>query len=165
MSFIQKESFKHKYAKELLFNWLNEGGFDDFKTPSGGWWGDGVFMEYPIVKVPDQHHFNGTLGFNYNFGDGRYEYYESKTGHKISPTYQQCVDYGDIPIAVADIAIVHKGNIDAIFEIYHKNKVSDNKINKLIQNFGELNFHLYEISASALLRLTEKPKNIMEYCE
>ncbi len=56
--FVARESFKHKFAKELLFEWLNTGGFDDYQC-------DKTAMEYPlsyrantVTKVADIATFN-----------------------------------------------------------------------------------------------------------
>jgi len=165
MSITQNESYKHKYAKELLFNWFKNGAFDDYKNVCGDWHGDDVYMDYPIIKVEDQDSFRNIMGFNYNFGDGRCEHYESLTNYEIAPTYKQCVDYGEIPIAVADIALIHKGTVSAIFEICHINKVSDNKIDKIMQKFDGCICDIYKIKADDILKQTKKPTHILKYCE
>ncbi len=156
MAFIQKESYKHKLAKELLCKWLEE---DCMKK----WWGDGVHMEYPIVPAMRQESFGNVIGYNYSLGDERSCYYETLP-HGYNPTYEQCIAIGDIPVAILDIAVVYKGCVIEGFEIYHTHKVDNEKRSKLDKLTKRLGFKLYEIDAETILRQIEKPTDIYKLC-
>ncbi len=139
------ESFKHKFAKELLHKWLTEGGFDDIQIHKIRD-GDGVFMEYPLcAKWPNG--FNNDFYKNLNF----------------CPSYEDCIKNGDHPTKVADIAVIHEGTIKQIFEIYHTHRIEKNKINRLSEIWPDMK--IYEISADRILNLTTKPSTIIDLCE
>ena len=143
------ESYKHKFAKQLLYKWLKESTFGCSK-----WDGDGVHLEYPLCPNKDGG------GFNYHNGTPDYEYY-SKV--KFSPSYNYCVKNNNIPIKVADIASVYEGQIQCIFEIYHTHRVETTKVIQLKKKFPSMN--IYELCADKILNLTSKPGNILDLCE
>jgi hypothetical protein len=196
-SYIENESGYHKSAKEIMVKWLEDGGFNDLKWNGGKWYEDGVYMEYPLIDTSDEYPECGNaIAFNYNTGDGRYEYYKGyrykkdnkgnyiydENGNWISenedynknieiqkndylcPSYQECINYGEIPKAVLDIALVYKGCIVKGFEIHYTNKVSNKKKQKLYQHFSDKFLNIYEIDAHTILKQTKKPDNILQYC-
>jgi len=69
--YIINESGYHISAKKILCEWLETGGFNDFKCSSGKLFGDGVFMEYPLIKALNEYESCGFLSFNYHTGDER----------------------------------------------------------------------------------------------
>ena len=123
MPYIENESFKHQLAKELLCKWLKE----DKDTK---WSGDGVHLEYPLIPAMKQENYGNVIGYGYSTGDDRYDYYYNNTSD-FNPTYKQCVDNNDIPVAILDIAVVYKGCVFEGFEVYHTNKVDDIKKEKI----------------------------------
>lgn len=154
-TFVRRESFKHKFAKELIYKWLKEGGFEDVKSYENCN-GNGVFVEYPLCP----NTYPNSAAFNYNHGSSSYAYYRNLN---FSPSYDDCIKNNDIPIKVADIATVRKGNINAIFEVYHTHRIEISKIRELHQKYPDL--LIYEISADTILRLTEKPSTILNLCQ
>jgi hypothetical protein len=156
-SFKENESGFHKSAKQILCEWLNK----DIKTE---WCGDGAIMEYPLCEYLYPEGCS-VVGYGYNQGDGHYDDYDSLTSSRFNPTYEQCLKIGHIPFAVVDIAVIYKGFIKECFEIYHTNKVNNDKINKLKRFYGEDCPCIYEIKAEDILRCTEKPKDIYKLCK
>lgn len=156
MTFIQKESYKHKLAKEVLYEWLKE-------DCEERWCGDGVHMEYPIVTNMRNNLSGDVLGYNYNLGDERSYYYQTQV-QNYNPSYEQCIAIGDIPIAILDIAVVYKGSVQKGFEIYHTHKVDDEKRSKIDKLTRKSGFKLYEIDADSILRQIQKPVDIYKLC-
>jgi hypothetical protein len=196
-SYIENESGYHKSAKEIMVKWLEDGGFNDLKWNGGKWYEDGVYMEYPLIDTSDEYpEYGNAIAFNYNTGDGRYEYYkgykykkdnkgnyiydengdwisenedynktiEIENNDYLCPSYDKCIKYREIPIAVLDIAVVYKGCIFEGFEINYKNKVSDEKKQKIYEHFRDKQLAVYEIDADTILKQTKKPDNILQYC-
>jgi hypothetical protein len=157
MSFEENESFKHKFAKELLRKWL----YEEYVGPK--WGGDGIYLEYPIVPSAKLSWSNCLIAYNYSFGDNRYEYY-GNTSIDYHPSYDQCIAFGDIPIAVLDVAETYKGIIKRGFEVYHTHMVDSVKLDKLKGLVNGTDFKLYEISAEDILRQTKKPADILKFC-
>jgi hypothetical protein len=149
--FVENESNAHKCAKRLLVEWLNS---------EKHWDGDGVFEEYPLVDVFEKSNMYNVIGFNYHIGDDRYEYYGCKV-----PSYEKCVQYGETPIAILDVAVVEKGCIKYGFEVCHKNPVSEIKKKKLREHFEGHGLTIFEIQASDILNYVGKPDDIFGMCE
>ena len=163
--FSVNESGYHNSAKKILFEWLCSGGFNDLNYYTH-WAGDGVYMEYPLINTEKKMGSKCAYGFNYHFGDERYDYYFNHSkkfkNDQWCPSFNQCVDFGEIPIAVLDLAIIYKGTVTIGFEIFYKNKVSNEKKLKLQENFEDIT--IYEINAHDILKQTHKPINILQYC-
>jgi hypothetical protein len=157
MPFEENESFKHKCAKELLQTWLNE----DYIGPT--WGGDGIYLEYPIVPAARHPDVGNFMAFNWSLGDHRYEHYGSNS-IDFHPTYDQCIEIGDIPIAVIDVVETYKGVIQRGFEVYHTHRVNSTKLEKLKELTEGTGFELYEISAENILCKTTKPVDILKLC-
>lgn len=158
MSFTENESYKHKAAKEVLQNWLKD-------KKKEKWGGDGVHLEYPLIPAMKKEHFGSLVGYNCHTGDERYDYYCEVTSGDFNPTYKQCIQNNDIPIAVLDIAVVYKGNLFEGFEVYHTHLVDENKKKKITELTKGKWFDLYEISAETILRQTKAPANIYDLCD
>lgn len=106
-------------ARKCFCSWIIQGdigvNFHEYK-----WTGDGVFTGYPLVDTFDNFGHGGFLGFNYDDGKGRIRYYEKCTEGRlenVSPSYADCVNYGETPIDILDIACVSKGHIYRISNI------------------------------------------------
>jgi len=158
MSFHENESYKHKAAKEVLRNWLKNKNEEK-------WRGDGVHLEYPLIPAMNQgEHFGNVVGYGYHVGDERYDYYSEVTS-EFNPTYKQCIQNNDIPIAVLDIAVVYKGCLLEGFEVYHTHRVDENKKKKITELTKGKCFDLYEINAETILCQTKAPENIYDLCD
>lgn len=157
MPYVENESYKHKFAKELLCSWLNE----KIRTH---WDGDGAILEYPLIKEMGS---NGFIGFNNCTSDMTHKYfhYGEITDNKYNPTYDQCIANNDIPLAVLDIAMIYKGRIYEAYEVYHTHKVDHDKMEKIKKLTKGCNFKLYEVSAEDILRQTKKPEDITTICD
>jgi hypothetical protein len=158
MSFHENESYKHKAAKEVLRKWLKDKNEEK-------WVGDGVILEYPLIPAMKQEHFGNLVGYNYHTGDERYDYYDEVTSSNFNPSYKQCIQNNDIPIAVLDVAVVCKGCLLEGFEVYHTHQVDENKKKKITELTTGKCFDLYEISAETILRQTKAPENIYGLCD
>jgi len=146
-TFIENESNAHKCAKNILMEWI---------TPYKSWDGDGVFAEYPLVDRSKKCPMLTVTGFNYSTGYGGYY------GTEV-PSYKQCIECNEYPIAVLDVAVVEKGYIRYGFEICHKNPVSADKKNKLHKHFSNNGLTIYEISAKSILDSVGKLQNISKH--
>ena len=114
--FVDKESFFHKYAKELLKEWLDESNsllnFQSNET-------HGVHVEYPIC-INDKINTWTTRWYHYyseiNFYPPEDEY------QTYVPTYKECIKiFKCKPIAIIDLVCTHKGKPHICVEIVHKN--------------------------------------------
>lgn len=161
--FVDRESYMHKCAKEVLKKWLDESsdkygykGIDDIKfRPNRD---SGVWLEYPILDFGD-----GRSSLTQNWDEIWPTEYGGGGNSEFVPTYKQCVETFKIaPIAIIDIVCTHKGAPLYGIEICHKNAVSEEKIQKIIdlneqRNFG---FELIEINASWILSQIEPPSKL-----
>lgn len=158
--FVETESYKHKCAKEVFREWCKSdewGGerksvdtnmsYENGETVELHWKPNrdaGACLEYPIANE------NDLIGlWDEQFvTDG--EYCNCQT-----PTYDECIQMGKVPIAIIDVVIPSLGQPYYFIEICHKNPVSDSKIEKL-KELGMPN--LIEIDADWILSQTSVPK-------
>lgn len=131
--FITKESYKHKFAKQILFDWLKgeqESKEDKCELLPFSWrinWG--VHLELPFYQSSDPYYF---------------EIPKKKDDDTI--------------IFVPDITIFHKGTPKYLIEVVYKNHVTPSKLITIEQFFDGYSFQLHEIEAEIILIQTEKPK-------
>ena len=139
--FEAKESYKHKMAKQVLKEWLDEdNSIKPFGHSDNGW----VHLEYPICIIPE-------VGNTWE-----YECFRNY-GEKV-PSYKECVsEYNAYPVAIIDIIVVHKGFPVYAIEICNKNPVSKEKLKKL-EEFGVTD--LFEVNTDWILDQLERPKKI-----
>ena len=79
-------------------------------------------------------------------------------GDEYVPTYDECINIWETyPVAIIDLVCSHKGSPYIGIEICHKNRVSQEKINKL-EDFGV--DYLIEIDADWILNQTKPPKQL-----
>ena len=146
--FESKESYKHKLAKQVLKEWLdNNHELQPFPYSDNGW----VILEYPICIFSE----------NNPKSPGRDDSWEydvfTNYGNPI-PSYTECIqEYDTHPIAMIDIVVVHKGHPLYAIEICHTNPVSNEKLMKL-KDLGVTN--LYEVKADWILNQTGIPDTI-----
>jgi hypothetical protein len=175
--FKHNESYKHKFAKDLLAKWIYD------QNKKGGWsfntlnkqtkeikyiGGDAnrIFVEYPIVyDINDEKHFNSQNCV----WDEFYDYKEKSVIDMYnictpSPTYDFCVEKKLIPKCIFDVATSEKGIINCLFEVVHKNPISDEKLNIIneilsLSNHGGLT--IIEIDADWILSQVKIPDTIL----
>ena len=173
--FKEKESYTHKYAKELLWSWLTDGWENDdnrfspridieYKKTyySLSYQSDFIHMEYPITKtfpyLLDELVCNEFNGCMYREPKTFMMCKELNSPKKYSPCLK-CKEFmkKEKLLAVADIAIEHKGYIIYIFEITHKNMLSPEKI-ELYQTKPP--FQVFVIEAQHILGQIKKPSTL-----
>lgn len=158
--FVARESYKHKYAKQVVKEWLDTEG--EIPTNYKKWSRqfilgshrnnrDGVWLEYPV-------------GYYEESGDSVHTLFDETwdecgvwTNNNPVPTYQQCMEKKFNVVGILDIAVQHKGNIYQGIEICHKNPVSKEKVEKL-RELGICD--LVEIDADWVLSQIGIPKQI-----
>ena len=148
------ESFKHKAAKELLFNWLKECekiNIDYCELNPFSWRKNyGVFIELPFHESDDPY------------------YFELSKGIKCEANHTNCFDpnfdRGKI-LFRPDITIFHKGTPKYIIEVFHTNRVSNLKKAEIFSFFHEVGgVELHEIHVDEILNKTSKPTSINTFC-
>jgi hypothetical protein len=116
--FVERESFLHKYAKELLFQWLDES--EELLSFSKS----NLHREYPICINKNMNSWIyewWRYGENNDFSDDKIL--------KYVPTYKECIDiHKCTPIAIIDIVCVHKGYNYIAVEVVHKSPISNEKL-------------------------------------
>jgi len=65
------------------------------------------------------------------------------------PTYETCKDAGLTVLAVVDVAVPYKGNIDEVWEVTYKHPLTREKVDILRKELGPV--EIYEISAEWIL--------------
>jgi len=161
-TFTEKESYKHKMAKEVLKQWFSGGkciGNIGCMSPNREC---GVFLEYPIVKTKDYN----SLEYNWDeilvnpkipkeIDPYSNEYHNLQ--NEYVPTHEECISLGIYPKRIIDLVLTNKGVPEWFIEICHKNPVSEKKINEL-KILGMHN--LIEIDAEWILTQVEIPKKL-----
>lgn len=145
----------HRAAKEVVVRWMREvgeaAGCENWaKFGSVSWRANregpawGVWMEYPFTEG----------------GGGRWPVWDEwECGFEDAPPAPAwCKAEGLKIICVADIALQHKGDIGTVIEVVHRNPVSAAKR----RFYDAQGFHLYEISASWVMKQTKRPAGFVE---
>jgi len=168
--FEEKESYKHRFAKELLHDWISEGfkcndEYNDCPilfideenhTPINvNWRSDFIWMEYPI-----------TTDFPYLIDEhdcGAYSY-NSNCEYRSKGLYCPCLKCAGFNWSklryVADIAIEHKGWVPTIIEIVHKHHIEQNKKDFINNKKGFSYVGSFEIEADHILGQIMKPARL-----
>lgn len=153
--FVERESYKHKYAKQIFKEWCksDEWGGErkcvdtNFSYENGEivklHWKpnrvEGACLEYPITSKSDIE----------SLWDEMWNEWDCST-----PTYDECIKMGKVPICIIDVVLPSLGLPYYFIEIFHKNPVSDSKIEKL----KDLGMHnLIEIDADWILSQISVP--------
>lgn len=164
--FEEKESFQHKYAKELLHKWLTENWdgvdrsanntikFIDEETENPAHLiasqADFIFMEYPITPVfplliDENSSCSQVKGINCKY----------RSTEKYCPCLH-CSKFNKFSLEyVADIATEHKGSVGTIIEVTHKNSTSIPKQQRLKECYSA-----FEIQASHIMGQIKKPDRL-----
>ena len=150
---IRTESYAHSTAKTLLLGWLRgsaeRAGLDGVADFCGIAWrvnrgapAWGVFDELPILAN----------------GSGASPVWDeiSERWTERPPTYDEVVESGSRPMAIADIAIQEKGRVVIAIEVRHKHPVDDRKRGFLRQHGVEV----FEIPAYWALGQIDRPESM-----
>lgn len=151
--FVEKESFKHKLAKELLVSWLNKEqktkdlcSFDLFKWRCGY----GIHSELKFYETSDPYYFVLSKGINkdveFNYDNPNNSFIKNFNRGKI--------------LFVPDITIFHKGHVAYFIEIVHTNETSIEKLSKIIKFFKGDTPEIYEIQAEEILKQIDIPESL-----
>ena len=124
----EKESFMHYHAKTIFTSWLREkarlAGEDEYcslgkiswRVNRGERGSFGVFEEYPLTE-------NFSIVWDEQWWDGNPD-----ISLKSHPDHKWMKENYKGNFKIADIVVQHKGTIDFIIEIVHKNGMSDDKL-------------------------------------
>jgi hypothetical protein len=183
-NFEGNESFMHKAAKELLYEWLTErwAGYEQpinneimfIEEKTGEQWKSTIGynpqliqLEYPITSCfpyyLDENHNTDCGCTNYTFGldNEGIEYCNYRENMKNC----QCLsckwfDKKDL-LGIADLAIGYKGQIVTIIEIFHKSPVSPKKF-EVYNKSTRINVYprIIEIDAKHIMGQITKPKRL-----
>jgi hypothetical protein len=154
MAYEYKESYKHKIAKELLFNWLKNTILNHDEKLSKWcrfaqffWKPHHLVMEMVVQENDQQFYFEGTL----RYAQDTYEDFATGNFQLCKKNYNEPLDgYGKI-LFVPDIVVFHCGRPIYIFEITHTNGLTKEKAEKMKEFFPYC--RIYEIQAEDILRL------------
>lgn len=139
------ESYQHAAARTVFKSWLDtsEESSGDYQSFGPFNWRGRVWEEFPFIKdtsEPVQNMLN------------------------YAPSYEEMKAYGVSPIAVADIAIEHKGMIIYAIEIVHKHDISNWKIARLKKLRHALEMEIWRVEAHWILGQIGKPESFPEAC-
>lgn len=141
--FVEKESYKHKLAKDMLYDILvkiDNAGDSCCYGPLSWRSNYGVFKELKFYETSDPYYFECSYGLvcsKKKLITGN-EWFDSE------------VDRGKI-LFVPDICIFHKGTPVIFIEVVHKNNVSDDKIKKIKKWSRGYYIKIYEVYADQIL--------------
>jgi hypothetical protein len=158
------ESYKHRYAKEVLAEWLQstvdygrEKGYYPYRFDKATWVpkkdcpNRGVFLEYPIVYryLTDSD------------GNKSIEYLGVKPGWTELPDLEKLKEKDIQPCCILDVAVLGQDGICYGFEIEHRHATEQPKID-LLKKLSETvkTFEVYEISADWVLEQVRRPKKL-----
>lgn len=152
--FEVRESYTHKFAKELLRGWIMERRSIKILNVVNGYKIDFCYLEYPVIDgiFPYLHDEFPTKSCQAFKGCGYREYDE---------VYCPCMKCGKLKgkvLAVADIATAHEGAIIDVVEVAHKNGLSDLK-RDIYEKHHPLG-NVYVVSAQHILGQIERPDRL-----
>jgi len=141
MTFVERESYIHKKAKEVVKEWFDTFTDDYTDFPPFHFKSSGIYLEYPIMRDGWEHYQYDLLN-----ADGR-----------VLNCEQFVSKFTEYPLAIIDVVCMHKGFPIYGIEICHTNPVSKEKIKKL-EKVGVTN--LYEVDALWVLQQTSVPSEM-----
>lgn len=170
------ESYKHKFAKGLLAQWLRE--MDEYEHFPVQWdsamrnklyllsdlsWRSnrgapywGVYEEYPLAD-PVYDGSGCVLAWDEMKAIDEEVREEEYDWEGIIPSYSELVSKNNPPVCILDVIVLHKGLVHYGFEICHQNPVSERKADIL----NCLGFPTYEIEAEWILRQVKRPSSLV----
>jgi len=157
--FVQKESHKHRLAKELLAKWFRD---QEEKSDSCGignvgyrknW---GVYLELPFYEKSEQCYFECSDYVDPWLRDNSKLCYVDNDYEKL---FKQNIDRGKL-LFVPDITIFHKGDARIFIEVVHSNPVSQKKIDIIKKWLNGGYAEVFEIDAEEILRHCDVPNTL-----
>jgi hypothetical protein len=164
---LDGESYRHACARGVVVGWLRTAGgylggisWDVNRGPPGF----GIWNEYPLTPwlyrnfpmVWDEVLDNpwdgvepGPSPFDHPLWPRR-----MLMRRQPIPTYEELVSVGDVPLAIVDVAVQHKGSIIAVVEIVASHDLTPQKIATLMA----FNVDIWRVDADWVLRQTGMPK-------
>ena len=115
-------------------------------------------MEYPITESFGMLIDETDCGMDYRTRNCNYRQHEKKIIEDYCPCLK-CTYLAKKILAVADIAIGYKGAVPTIFEVTHKNKISELK-KEIYQTHSGFYLSVYEIEARHILGQIKTPKRL-----
>ena len=152
-----RESYAHKAAKQVVFDWIQEIYKESDPKDSYVHWGhmswrpNYEFMEYPVL--PNGGGIVDVLWNEHYWSEG-----EEYQNINYIPTYEVLCEEGKPPAAILDLVITHKGSVLYIIEITHKHPLSREKIDFLYSL--DDNIQIIELPADYVLRQFRRPTKI-----
>lgn len=143
--YTEKESFKHKVAKNLLTKWLKmvDVGLSSDIKPFVWRRSYGVYAELKFYESSRPHYFEDSLGL-------------------VDPG--KSVDFMDIDrgkiLFVPDITVFSQGVAHILIEVVHKNPVSAKKLSVIKDFYKDQWVELYEVSADSILNNIGIPNKV-----
>jgi len=136
------ESYQHAAARTVFVEWLNlsDGRFGPFHWRSDN---GNVWEEFPFIKDVSEPINNGM---------------------SYAPSYEELKAANVYPIAIADIAIEHKGMIVCAIEIVHKHDISEEKIAKLKKLKSCVEMEIWRVEAHWILSQVGVPTEFPDAC-
>lgn len=151
--YIEKESYEHQLAKDLLTMWVREEEKDKFDGIycffCGLKWrkSAGVFPELPFYETSDPYYFENSGGLTDKSYPNRYDY---------SQHHAEGFNKGKI-LFKPDITIFQQGRVIIMIEVVHKCEVSDYKLGKMKRFFRDTDAELYTINSRSITMNYAKP--------
>lgn len=168
--FEEKESYKHRLAKDLLFEWLvtiedekrkGDTQFDDCELTPFSWRPNyGIFKELKFHETDDPYYFEESKCLKV-YKDENNSLVRDRTEKNPLDWFDKDANRGKI-LFVPDITIFRKGIAHILIEIVHKNNVSREKLNRIKNFYGILDgcVQVYEVDAEEILKQINVPKKL-----
>lgn len=144
--YIQRESYLHRFAKNLLAKELKQIDKSNDSCSFGGlsWRKNyGVFTELAFYETSSPYYFELSKGL------------KDDVNRKTNPLewFDKSVNRGKI-LFVPDIVIFHKGTPMIIIEVVHTHALDYKKARTMSEFFEDFYIEIYQVSASEILRCT-----------
>lgn len=156
--FVERESHKHRLAKELLASWFYEQDkAQDFCQVAQFKWRSnyGVYTELKFYETSDPYYFENSVGLKeYAVENGM-----DIRGENPLDWFDPAIDRGKF-LFIPDITIFHKGTPVILIEVVHKHPLTQSKIDTIKKFFDGYQIELYEIEAEEILRHTGIPTHL-----
>ena len=150
-AFRDNESYKHRYAKNVLREWFSGGGTvgDVSFAPDRPC---GVWFEYPVVTTAA---CNSVVR---NWDEiARVAFAAAAPPVEYVPTFNECVAHKIYPKYVVDVVLPHAGRPHWFIEICHTHPTTPEKVAGL-RRMGVT--HLIEMDAEWIMRQTQPPTRL-----
>ncbi len=146
MEFQKVESYMHKYAKKVLLDWFKNSNTFLIR-------GKGICTDITIGwKLEDSYcleEYPVHVSEMYNSLDKIW-----KTKNGTAPDWKLCVDAHYNPAFIFDLVLIENEKVKYGFEIFHKHKCDETKIEKIKyihSNSGNILRGVFEISAEWIM--------------